>query len=122
MIAMLLLAAHGRIPEPLYKILCRAYGFSSDRRLRWQAGRPNNYRLMVAGAPDGPGEEWVRYTGRYRLPIVTSEQAVARLTEAERTHPDYTWWIAPGDGSRRLRTFEEDYAPLLDDTEQETGR
>jgi hypothetical protein len=104
MIAMILLALNGKVPDPLYRAMCRAYGLAANRRLHWLAGRPRRYRLMVSDGY-GAGEERVRYVDRYQIPIATHAEAVARLTESERLHPEYTWWIEPGDGSRERRMF-----------------
>lgn len=113
-LAILLLAANGRMPDRLYRALCRAYGLGADARLRWQASRPGRFRLMVS---EGCGEpvEWVRWSGRYRVPIATAAEAVARLRESERRQPELCWWIEPGAGARWRwpARFDDDFRELL---------
>jgi hypothetical protein len=115
MIALILLALNGKVPDRLYRAMCRAYGLASDAKLRYQAGLPHRYRLMVSDGCDA-GEERVRYVDRYQIPIATSAEAVARLTEGERLHPEYTWWIEPGDGRRERRMF-----PSFSDRSEDPG-
>lgn len=107
-VAMLLLAGRGRIPPRLYRVLCRVYAECHEAGLRFQAARPARFRLMVS---EGLGEpaEWVRYNGRYKIPIASAAEAVRRLTVAERRQPEFCWWIEhdPGAGWHRPELFPE---------------
>lgn len=114
-IAILLLAADGRIPDRLYRVLCRAYHACHETGLRVRAARPARFRLMVADGPYSEPVEWVRYDGRYKMPIPTFPEAVRRLVEAERRHPESCWWIEPGPGRRwhRPALFDDDFRAIL---------
>lgn len=95
MIPLILLYLDTRWPHWITRPVIRAYAAWDKRKLRRLAARPPRFRLMTADRPDSAGTEWVRYISDYKIPISTPAEAVSRLTEAERLHPDYLWWIEP---------------------------
>ena len=95
MIPLILLYLDTRLPHWLVRPLIRAYATTFELKLRYQASRTPRFRLMTADSPDNPGVEWVRLVDAHKIPIRTADEAVSRLTNAERLHPDYLWWIEP---------------------------
>jgi hypothetical protein len=115
-LAMILLVYGKRLPGPVRKVVFRVYRRGADARLWVQAARPARFRLMCSEGLGEPAER-LRWTGQYRIPIATAAEAVGRLVESERRHPECRWWIERGDpGARwhRPRRFDEDFAGYLE--------